>query len=45
MLSSSTMVNTRSVAARAYPSSTAAKPKGIIKKTVTRKIGISFISF
>ena len=49
MLYSFTMVNTRSVAARARPSSAAAKPRGIMKKTIARKTiarktGISSVS-
>ena len=49
MLYSFTMVNTRSIAARARPSSAAAKPRGIVKKTiarktVARKTGVSSVS-
>ena len=48
-LYSFTIVNTRSIAARARPSSAAAKLRGIMKKTiarktVTRKTGVSSIS-
>jgi hypothetical protein len=49
MLYSFTMVNTRSITARARPSSIAIKPRGIMKKTIARKTiayktGVSSVS-